>query len=145
MSGTRIADALVIFEGMSPTGNATRTIHIPMDKLLEHFDSVGNRFLYDEVWLVPDVCRSPTGIWKGLNRQDQSEAYCYAGVPTGEFAMAHNGPFTDEPCPPGIVFTAFLTPACEVSKWRFCQEDHRRPGFPINYDTRFGEKLWPLD
>src|ERR1700677_3105056 len=50
--------------------------------------ATGNQSMLNDAWFVPDVCKSPLGIWAGLSREGQKLKLCYAGVPTGEFASS---------------------------------------------------------
>jgi hypothetical protein len=132
------------FEGRSPTGSESRRLfRLSPERLLAHFHATGNTSMFDEAWLIPDVCDMPSGIWRGLGRANQDAAFCYAGAPTGEFAKR----FGIEPVvvPRGRVFLVFMTDQLEVTKWRQCQEDPLQPGFPIGHETRFGARSWPKD
>ena len=133
---------LIEFEGLAPTGESKRLIRIPLGRLAQHFQETGNRSKFQEAWLVPDVCTKPAGIWRNLKRTGQEEAFCYAGEPSGEFA---EGKGIRIESPRGKVFMVFLTEGLEVTKWRYCEEDPNRPGFPLGHGDRFGERLWPKD
>lgn len=91
-------------------------------------------------WFVPDVCLSPAGVWRGLNRPGQERSLCYAGIPSGQFAFDHNAhPFFQE----GRTFLVFATPEFRVTKWRWSEADPALRGFPLDYENRFEEQLWP--
>jgi hypothetical protein len=131
---------LIEFEGKTPAGCDGRLIRIPLDGILKHFSENSVSFNLEEAWLLPDICREPAGIWRGLNRKGQDEAYCYAGIPLGVFAQEHNHKVV---IPERKVLMVFLNPVLEVTKYRFCEPDPTTPGFPIDHDTRFGAQLWP--
>jgi hypothetical protein len=131
------------FEGKSPSGESVRLIRFPLNALLKHFDDMCNTSMRDEAWWVPDVCEDPAGIWRGLNRSDQNEAFCYCGVPSGRFAKQFSGPQIEFAA--RFVLMVFLDPQLEVVKWRKCLADSTIRGFPVQHESRFGERLWPTD
>ena len=108
MGEVELREELREFDGFSPTGQGRRLSRVPLRKLLEHHKDTGNQSKYEEAWLIPDVCTSPSGIWQNLGRSGQEEAFCYAGKASGEFGQSH-GASVD--CPPGFVFMVFLTKA----------------------------------
>jgi hypothetical protein len=131
---------LLGFDGLSPAGRATRQFSIDPNALLSHFESTFNRSMYLEAWLVPDVVLRPSGIWRGLGREGQDEALCYAGKPTGEFAASHAKKIE---IPDDLIFLVYATKQLVVTKWRFCRPDADNPAFPKDHDSRYGERLWP--
>lgn len=130
------------FDGMAPAGRSTRLIRIPLDTLYKHFEDTGNQAKFDEACLIPDVCKRPAGIWRGLKRKGQEEAFCYTGKELGEFAESRGKRIN---IPPGFVFVVFLTEELEVTKWCLVKECPDKSGFPTGYAERFGEQLWPSD
>ena len=96
----------------------------------------------DEAWFVPDVCCDPSGIWRGLDRQGQEGAFCYAGIATGEFAKKNGQQVV---APANKLLMVFCTPNLEIAKWRFVGECPDRPEWPLDHATRYGERLWPRD
>lgn len=143
MTDVRILPELLEFDGKSPSGLSTRIIRLPLHKILSHYERVCNTSKLDESWWVPDVCMTPAGVWRGLDRKNQEEAFCYSNVPTGNFKKTYGGPEIE--FPNGKVFLVFLDPEMEVTKWRKCKEDPDFPGFPIGHATRFGERTWLQD
>lgn len=89
MAGLLVGAELLSFEGLAPSGNASRQFIIPKAKLLKHFEESGNESMLREAWLVPDVCREPAGIWLGLCRTGTEGTLVYAGIPSKEFAKSH--------------------------------------------------------
>jgi hypothetical protein len=143
MLEVRIERDIIEFDGFCHVRESVaQHIYLPKHRLLKHFEDTGNLSMYDEAWYVPDVCKSPAGIWQGLDRTDQEEAYCYAGVPSGEFSIAHGMAFA---FPNDHTLMVFLTRGFEVTKWRKCKEAADRPGFPFDHQKRFGGRLWPKD
>jgi hypothetical protein len=140
MGGIRVAEDLIEFEGLAPSGNAKRLFQISKAALLRHFEETGNTAMFEEAWLVPEVCDSPSGIWRGLKREGQEEAFCYAGKATGKYAARHGKAIAT---PAGKVFLVFATKDLSITKWRHCAEDPQCPGFPLGHGDRFGERLWP--
>ena len=137
-----LAANLIEFEGFAPSGNSRRLIRIPMAALLKHLQDTGNEAMYNEAWLIPDVCIGPSGVWRNLQRGGQEEAFCYAGRASGSFAAKYGKQIAS---PAGQVLMVFLTKDLEVTKWRHCLEDPVRAGFPVGHEDRFGERLWPKD
>jgi hypothetical protein len=137
-----IPDELLAFDGTGLAGAGQRTIIFPKTQILRHLEETHNVSVYNEAYLVPEVCANPTGIWRGLDRAGQDGTVCYAGKPTGDFARRHGieVDFSDDD-----VFLVYLTDQLHVIKWRFCEQDPNRPGFPVDHGTRFGERLWPQD
>ena len=82
----RPRDSVWEFEGLAPSGVGNRSFRLPKSRLLQHFHETGNERMFREAALVPDVVGSPTAIFLGLGRSGQEEAFCYTGVPSGEFA-----------------------------------------------------------
>jgi hypothetical protein len=132
------------WDGMSPAGIVCgRIIRLPQSTIIKHVRETGNHAAFDEALWIPDVTRSAAAIFRGLGRDGQDEAFCYVGIPSGEFAS--NCRREDLALPDGQTFLVFLRGDLEVSKWRTCKSDPRRPGFPIDHETRFGARLWPTD
>lgn len=141
-SGIVVPSDLLSFQGVGPAGVAKRTFNLPKDHIVKHLIETGNRSVYDEAFLVPETVANPAGIWQGLGRRDQDGALCFAGVPQGEFARQHG---VEIDIPEDAVFLVYTTDQMVVTKWRYCEQDPERPGFPIDHDSRFGERLWPQD
>jgi hypothetical protein len=140
MARLHIEAALDEFPGMSPEGSGEEWFSVEANGLAFHLASSGNSSMLSDAWFVPDVCRYPAGVWRGLNRPGQEQALCYAGIPSGQFAFDHNAtPFfqTDR------TFLVFATPDFRVTKWRWSEADLVIPAYPLDYQTRFGEQLWP--
>jgi hypothetical protein len=132
----------VEFEGLAPTGNAKRLMTISPDGLMEHLVNTGSRSKIEEAWLIPDICQTPTAIWRDWDRAGTEGYFCYSGVPLGAFATEHQKTLQ---IPKEKVFLVYLTDQFEAVKWCYCQADPNRPGFPIDHEIRFGERLWPQD
>jgi hypothetical protein len=130
------------FEGMAPSGEGRGTFRIVKDGILEHFRKTGDSARLLEGLLVPAVIESPAAVFQGLKREGQEEVLVYVGVPSDRFIRNHN---IRIPCPPGRTFLVFVTLDLKVVKWRWEEADSERPGFPTDYETRFGRRLWPPD
>jgi hypothetical protein len=126
-------------EGVSPRELREEEFDLEPDTLMEVV-STGNQSMLNDGWFVPDVCKNPLGIWRGLERAGQEEALCYAGFPSGEFAATYSMSFHRQE---HRVFMVFVTPDFTVSKWRWSAVDSDGTGFPTSHQTRFGVRLWP--
>ncbi len=129
------------WDGFSPVGDVPKLMRLRQSCIMQHFIDTGNHAKIDEAFWVPDVTMKPAVIFRGLKRYGQSQAYCYAGIPSGDFARKHG---RDLDFPKSQTFLVFLTPDFEVTKWRPCEMGERN-GFPVDFETRFEVKLWPQD
>lgn len=135
------------FPGQSPHGSETAWFLLDLNHL-EWLNSIGLENQYLESIAVPQVVESPTSIWKDLQRDGQEFAFCYAGKP--KFIYRRNTRI-EVPPPKNMVFAVFISPTRSsggqfiVSKWTFIKEAPDKVGFPINYEDRFGEQVWPQD
>ncbi len=142
MNPTATEAALWEFPGKSPSGVVNKLFTIKPQSLLDHLQATGNHSKLNEAWHIPDICSNPNGIWRGLDRVGQEEAYCYVGFPTGEFAKKHG---VNVEIHSGLVMLVFTDPELVVTKWRLCQPDKVNQSWPEGHDTRFGERIWPKD
>lgn len=132
--------ALDGFEGVDTDGETLREFQVEADTIWA-FVSQGNQSMLDDAWFVPDVMRNPVGIWKGLGRAGQSDSFCYAGDPTGNFADSFGMTYHLQE---SRIFLVFLNQDLTIAKWRWDIKDSDNSGFPTNHRIRFGERLWPL-
>lgn len=126
------------FSGLTPTGNAERLMHFDADALLSYYNSHGLGSKLAEAWLVPDVCSNPAGTWREAPGRGDV-VFCYSGVPSGQYAAANNRTIE---IPPNRVLIVSLSGAFGVLDWRFCQAAPDVPGFPVDHESRFGERIW---
>lgn len=140
MQNIKIDPGLLEFEGLGVAGVAKTLFRLTKSKILAHFELTGNRSMLLEAYLIPDVVADPTGIWRGLQREGQEHAMCYAGIPAGNFAAQC---LLEVEIPANRVFLVFMTSQREITKWRFSEQDPDRSGFPLGHQERFGERLWP--
>lgn len=134
--------AIFEIDAFSPAGAGTKLTRLLTDVFLNKIEMTNNTSLWEDAWLLPDVLRQPSGIWQNLMRGGQEEAFCYCGVPSGEFANENDHKVE---IVKGMVLIVFLDKQFEVSKWRWCEPDNDCPGYPDDYKGRFEVKLWPQD
>lgn len=91
---------------------------------------------------LPEVLNNPTCVSKDLKREGFSDAYCVVGRPS-EY---HRDITTITPFPAQMllcVIVAWDAHGWRVLDWEKRREDPNREGFPLNWETDFGEITWP--
>ncbi len=131
------------FLGVGIDGHSHQTFYLPSDSIINWIHATGNSSLVEDAWFVPDICLSPVGIWRGLQRKGQENIRIYGGIPTGNFARDYNMiAGEDITIPSGKVLLVFVSPEFQIAKFRFDEADTATPSLPLNYSTRFTEQLW---
>ncbi|MCA9050771.1 MAG: hypothetical protein KDA89_18660 [Planctomycetaceae bacterium] len=130
--------ALEQFSGIGPHG----TVQYEVDSLaVYHWLKSGAWQVIYDAFLIPDVVRSPRGIWQGLSRPQSDGLYCIAGVPDLEFATRHKlGDLMA--VQQSRIFLVFADSSFKIGKWRWENVDSDGSGLPTSYNTRFGKLVW---
>ena len=93
----------VSLEGLDPSGRGTREIWIEKD-LLQFFYKKGLIHKFKAAISIQEVLKAPAVIFKGLEREGQEEALCYAGLASCRFSNEGN----QLPPPPGKTFVIYI-------------------------------------
>jgi len=91
------------------------------------------------------VILAPTSVFKGLRRGDGSEpdvdnGWAYCGKPRRVYL--NDGAF--QPAPNGMVYVVYSDSENFVFDWDWVAEDPHGPGYPLDWNLRFGNPH-PLD
>jgi hypothetical protein len=112
--------------------------------------------------IVQSGLLSSQHVFKGLNRkllddedvEAEEKVVVYSWRPLADYLWSgslHNGmPIRIVPPPSGKVFVALarIDPADEdgiegsIGRWNWVREDPRLPGSPVDWNARYGIKLW---
>lgn len=91
-----------------------------------------------ETFSIPPTLKKPSAIFRGLEREELENGYCYAGVP--QFRRVEDKSI---PPPDGMVFAVYVNSLFQVFEWRWEKMEPTEWGHPKDFLTRFAEKLWP--
>ena len=129
------------FEGMNPLGTGRQMFILSKEQALKYFRDTGNAQAYLDSQCIPAVMDAPTATFEGLGRAGQDGAYCYCGRPTERRIIDDH---ITVPPPPGQTFLVFVSRECVIAKWGWEDMDPDT-GYPENWTTRFGRRLWPTE
>lgn len=124
-------------EGLGPSGKGTREFWIEKD-LIQHFYKKGWMHKYKSLLLVKEVLLYPSVIFEGLEREDQEEALCYAGLASCQYTNTGIA----VPPPKGKTFVIYIRSDDVIFRWDWEPAD-RNLAYPLDYKDRFGKQLWP--
>lgn len=138
-------------EGKNPRGSGTREFKIPSD-LIERYLRYGPAHKFFDLHILPHVLQNPGAIFEGLERDEQQNGLCYAGIPPSirreiKGSTGRGGAELDLielPPPDGMTFAVFMNVRYVIFDWRWEQADANNAGHPIEWDTRFNKRLWPI-
>jgi hypothetical protein len=88
--------------------------------------------------IVPPTLLRPNAVFRGLRDRGASNWLCYVGSPTKAYDY-ENGQRV--PPWPGEVFLVFVNDQRVVYNWRWEKADPADPKLPIDFETRFLERL----
>ena len=97
---------------------------------------------YFNALLIPETLKNPIAIFKGLERDNHEDGWCYCGKPSKR--RQHWDETTTVPFPDGKIFLVFADKNRFVFNWRMEKENHYYSGLPKNFETRFGQTLWMI-
>ena len=130
------------WEGVTHISGVSKMVFLPKSLVDGLVVKTGNANLRESAYFIPDVTKEPGGIFQGL-RDGLENAYCYSGIPNGNFTQ-HLG--VDVQLTEGHTFVVYLTPDYRVFEWTWVRSDADNPHYPVNWKTRFTKgKLWPAD
>jgi hypothetical protein len=132
----------VSLEGLDPSGQGTREFWIEKD-LLQFFYKKGWMYKYLSAKLVKEVLESPAVIFKGLQREGQEEALCYAGLASCQhFNNGGSGPPPTGKTFVVYIFVVYIRDDDVVFRWDW-EEADKNLTYPLGFESRFGSQLWP--
>lgn len=123
--------------GLDPSGKGLCDFRISQTKL-RHLSKYGPAYKFFEGLSIPYTLKNPTVIFRGLEREHQEGAFCYAGIPPHRY-LDHN---ITAPPHPGFTFVIFADSEFRIFNWRWEKEDPKTPGYPIGWQNRFKEQKW---
>src|SRR5207253_845896 len=92
-----------------------------------------------DLYLIPDVLKSPVAIFEDLKRRGYEHGLCYVGKPEQRFWDER----TKVPSPRNKVFMIVMDKDRKIFDWGWEEEDPAKAGFPLECGKRFGRQLWP--
>jgi hypothetical protein len=125
-------------QGLDPSGVGSREFKISQSHV-RHFMINGPASKFFESLSIPSTLQNPSAIFRGLEREEQEDGYCYAGAPESRY-LENN---ITAPAPKGMIFTIYVNALFQVFEWRWEHVDPTEQGCPINFLARFTEKVWP--
>jgi hypothetical protein len=123
---------------MEPAGDGSRDFFVPIAKL-EHLQRSGPKQHFYDALLLGEVLSRPKVVFCGLEREDFNAAYCYAKIPSKRY-RSHD---VELPPLPGYTFLVFVRQDFVILDWEWRKADPSNPDYPENWETDFGEKVWP--
>jgi hypothetical protein len=82
--------------------------------------------------------KSPAVIFRGLEREGHAESLCYAGLASQAYTTKGH----QIPPRPGETFAVFILSNDKIFRWGWEAAD-KNLTYPLDYQTRFGNQLWP--
>ena len=137
--------------GKNPRGPGACKFKIPSD-LIDRYMRYGPAHKFFDLYAVQYVLRHPAAIFEGLEREQQQNGLCYAGIPPfiRRESQASMRPGSAEvqlvelPPPAGMTFVVFMNFKYVIFDWRWEQADAKNSGHPTGWETRFTKRLWPI-
>ena len=131
----------LMIDAIDPNNGRLFTVQMSHDRLV-NVAGRGKKNAMEAKFLVPYVLRKPTSIFEGLKEEEDDDPRgvgwrCYCGVPTCSYTQDGNEalPYL------GKVYLVFVNHDGIVYNWRWEESDGFNPDLPINYDSRFRERL----
>lgn len=124
-----------------PKGHGRCNFRVPK-YLADRFLRAGPAHKYwDLLYAVPQVLLRPTVIYEGLERPEQDNGLCYAGIPPFIKRETQKSlekqtvepELVSRPPPEGMVFAVFVTYDYIIFEYR---------GYLSDWESRFKRKLW---
>jgi hypothetical protein len=136
----------ISFDGLCPDGSEGCRFIVAKDGILGHLDWSRNRSKMLEGLLCPQIARKPSGIWRDLKSPGKEDWLAYAGLPDSRPMLDMS---IEIPIVPGKVFVFYVmslrgrSGELRVDSWEWVDASPERADFPIDHDTRYGERSWP--
>ncbi len=127
----------VSLAGLDPSGKGTREFWVEKD-LIQFFYKKGWLHKFHALHSVKEILARPSVIFRGLGREGQEEALCYAGIASHSYTNQGH----QVPPPLGQTFVVFIREDDVVFRWDWEKAD-KNLTYPLNYRDRFGPQLWP--
>jgi hypothetical protein len=125
-------------EGMHFSGQGKATFYISTS-VLDNYANAGVGGKYFDLFSIPAVLGLPVVVFQGLKREDQAESLCYAGIPAKRYLSAE----ITVPPKPGRAFAVYMNNELKIFDWRWEISDESKPGYPLEWATRYETTLWP--
>jgi hypothetical protein len=130
-------------KGLCPTGEGECDFLVSIT-YLDHLHKYGPEWKFWNLRILPEVLGHPIVIFQGLKREDYDGGLCYSR----RVARRFQGPSIELPPHPDTVAVVFVNPDHRgniVLDWDWRTEDLDRPGWPENWQSDFGETIWPTN
>jgi hypothetical protein len=122
-------------EGLKADGQSG-AIFAFQEKRIEHLSKHGPERVMWEMQSARDVLADPDAIFEGLGRKNHEKSLCYVGRPK------EYGPYMEQPPSGGLVFVVFVTCKGIIFEWRWDAEEKGEKGMPVNWKSRFKNRIW---
>lgn len=87
---------------------------------------------------VMHILKYPTAIFRGVRSEDtQDTLLCYCGLPPNTYADRG----VRKPAREGFLFVVYVNEHREIYNWRWEKCDADSAHLPLDYKTRYGEKV----
>ena len=131
----------VLIDAVDPADGKPCKVQISYDRL----HAVAKRSLGQAKecgYIVPAVLQKPTAVFQGLRSEEDEDLRgvgwrCYCGTPV----VAYRKDGSERVPWPGQVFLVFVNHDGVAYNWRWEQADADDPILPLNYRTRFKQRL----
>ncbi len=137
------SDQLPIGEGVHPDNTPGAPFFVDR-RMLDALEEHGPAEKHDDGRFVYECISRPDAIFEGLKRDNQADSLCYAVRPTHD---------PEEPAAEtlpryGVVFITFVRRGAVgyvVFDWAWREEDPNAPGQPLNWESDFTRRTWPIN
>lgn len=93
-----------------------------------------------EIFLIEEVLKNPLVIFRGLERADLDDGFCYCAVPKMRH-IAEDG--STAPAHPGVLFAVFCDKDRTIFEFGWERMAGDQFGYPEQYETRFAKPVFP--
>ena len=125
--------------GLHPAGKGQLDFSI-LQSQVRHYMRYGPAHKFFDSLLIPGVLSNPAAIFQGLKRENMEDGLCYVAIPPVRYINAR----VTAPPHPGKTFAVFADAKFEVFDWRWENTDSNDKNLPMDYQTRFSKKVWPV-
>jgi hypothetical protein len=136
----------ISLKGIGPDGNSEVDFDLSQ-KSIDHFQRYGPTWKFNGLFVLPDILKNPYVIFQGLMRDNLENAYCYSGIPAKWYRKVYPEEEVDFPSDEVLVAYVELHPNQRfiIFDWDKRKQDTRKLGYPKNWESDFGDPIWPRD
>jgi hypothetical protein len=127
-------------KGLCPDGRGTCEFCVSIN-YVEHLQRIGPTWRFWNLHIIPEILGNPVAIFKGLQRDDFEDGFCYSGKPSKRMLDSR----VEAPLKPDTVAVVFVHQESRgtiVLDWEWRVQDLDQPGWPDQWREDFQEVSW---